>query len=116
DERAREPEDAQAPLLAPEAEQPAEGRQQAEVGRIDGICIPRHGETALAAGPQPGATSQSTIPARRAAALARSRTLCCCGWRVSSWPPARDRARPVAAATAWEAGARLPARSRWEPS
>ena len=114
EKRAREPEDAEAPLLTPELEQPAEGRQQAEVGRIDGIHVRRHGEIALAAGPQPGATSQSTIPAARAAALARSRTLCCCGGAASSLPPARDLVRWAAAATGSEAVARPPARARWE--
>ena len=43
-ESKRDPERPQAPLLSPEAEQPAERRQQAEVGRIDGIRVCGHGK------------------------------------------------------------------------
>ena len=45
-EREREAERAESPLRPPQTEQPAEGRQQAEVGRIDGIRVLGHGEDA----------------------------------------------------------------------
>ena len=45
-EREREAESPEPPLGAPEPEQPAERRQQAEVGRIDGIRVLGHGEGA----------------------------------------------------------------------
>ena len=44
DEREGEPDHAQAALAPPEPEQPAERRQQAEVGRIDGVHVLGHGE------------------------------------------------------------------------
>jgi hypothetical protein len=44
DEGKRDPEEAEPPLDAPEPEQPAECRQQAEVGRIDGVWIFGHGK------------------------------------------------------------------------
>jgi chromatin segregation and condensation protein Rec8/ScpA/Scc1 (kleisin family) len=43
-EREREADRAQAPLGSPEPEQPAEGRQQAEVGWVDGVRAFRHDE------------------------------------------------------------------------
>ena len=56
-ERARKREDAEPPLLPPDAEQAPEGRQHAEVGRVDGVRVRGHGYAPV--GDRPPARSTS---------------------------------------------------------
>jgi len=62
----REPESAETPLLPPEPEQPAERREQAEVGRIDVIQVLGHGEWARPSALLRRVGDGSTLAARAA--------------------------------------------------
>ncbi len=115
-ERAGERPDAHAPLGAPEAEQPAEGRQQAEVGRIDGVRVFGHGKPPAAPDVLfPRQRARATIPVAFEATEARE-PLAAAACGRGRRPPARRGFRrppgPAPARTRRRRPARALARAR----